>query len=68
MTRRELLKSALRAGLLGLMGYGVYRAMQTPAAPADGAGRQGCAGGGACARCRLAKRCPLSASRRDRRS
>ena len=63
MTRRELLKSGLRAGLLALMVSGVARALrQASTAPVKAGARPGCAAPGACGRCRLAARCPRQRS------
>ncbi|MGI5923205.1 MAG: hypothetical protein ACOX9E_04615 [Lentisphaeria bacterium] len=58
MTRREILKSGLRAGLLALMAGVVARGLRSVAmSPAQDGVRQDCDVPGACARCRLAARC-----------
>jgi len=66
MTRRELLKSGVRAGLLALMGIGVAGALrQTVTRPAKDGARCGCDEPRACTGCRLAACCPRK--RADRR-
>ena len=63
MTRRELLQSGVRAGLLALMSIGVARALRQAATePAKDGARRGCEAPGACGRCRLAARFPRQRS------
>ncbi|MDD4538689.1 MAG: hypothetical protein PHT80_06705 [Lentisphaeria bacterium] len=63
MTRREVLKSGVRVGLLALMGIGVVRVLRQAATePAQDGVRRGCEAPGACGRCRLASRCPRQRS------
>lgn len=58
MTRREILKSGLRAGLLALMAGVVARGLRpTVRPPAQDGARKGCDAPGTCGRCRLAARC-----------